>query len=148
MAHSRLADHRLQGVQEGEVVRLTEDEYRKLVGSDALLRRQTGMVVERGKSKYRNQPVIEDGQRFDSKLEARCYRWLKLRQSAGHVLWFIRQVPFRLEGEVIYRADFLAVLMTGGVEVIDAKGMLTRSTANKLKQVRARYGIDVVLWKG
>jgi hypothetical protein len=98
--------------------------------------------------KYRNQPVVEDGQRFDSKLEARCYQWLRMRTIAGEVRWVIRQVPFRLEGGVIYRADFLAMLMAGGSEVIDAKGMLTRSTANKLKQVKARYGIDVVLWKG
>jgi hypothetical protein len=97
---------------------------------------------------YRNQPVIEDDQRFDSKLEARCYRELMLRVASREVLYFIRQPNFRLEGGVVYRADFLAVLGAGGVEIIDAKGFLTRPTANKIKQVKARYGIDVVLWKG
>lgn len=99
-------------------------------------------------SKYRNQPTVVDGERFDSKLEARCFQWLKLRATSGEVLWFIRQVPFRLEGGVVYRADFLAVLAAGGVEVIDAKGHLTQASANKIKQVRERYGVEVVLWKG
>ena len=98
--------------------------------------------------KYRNQPVVIDGERFDSKLEGRCYSWLKLRMCAGDVRWFVRQVSFRLEGGVKYRCDFIACLMAGGVEVIDAKGMLTESSRNKIKQVKERYGIDVVLWRG
>ena len=98
--------------------------------------------------KYRNQPTIEDGQRFDSKLEARCYLELKLRQKSGEVLWFLRQVNFPLEGDVVYRCDFLAALADGSVEVIDATGMVTQVKANKLRQVKARYGIDVTLWRG
>lgn len=97
--------------------------------------------------KYRNQPTVEDGQRFDSKLEARCYRELKLRQKLGNVLWFIRQPSFYLHG-VRYRADFLAVMASGGVKVIDAKGALTQASANKIKQVKAIYGVDVELWGG
>lgn len=98
--------------------------------------------------KYRNTPVVEDGQRFDSKLEAACYRELMLRHAAGEVKWFVRQAAFRLEGGVIYRADFLVVLAPYGVEVIDAKGVLTQASANKIKQVEARYGVKVQLWKG
>lgn len=102
-------------------------------------------------SKYRNRPVIADGRRFDSQLEYRCYQELLLRRMAGEVLWFTRQVPFELPGAprpVIYRADFLAVLVNGGVEVIDATGMLTQVKRNKLKQVRAIYGVEVKLWSG
>jgi hypothetical protein len=98
--------------------------------------------------KYRNQPTYVEGQRFDSKLEWRCYDWLQLRREAGEVLWFIRQPSFRLEGGIQYRADYLAVLAAGGVEVIDATGPMTRVKANKLKQVRARYGVEVLLWRG
>lgn len=97
--------------------------------------------------KYGNTPTVVDGLRFDSKLEARCYEWLKLRQAAGEVRWFIRQVTFVLEGGVRYRADYLAVT-DAGVEVIDAKGVLTQASANKIKQMKDRYGIEVVLWKG
>lgn len=102
--------------------------------------------IERKPSKYRNVKVVIDGIRFDSKLEGRCYQDLVFRQRSGVVAWFILQPTFWLEGGVKYRADFLAVLASGGVEVIDAKGLLTRSTANKLKQVKARYGVDVQLW--
>lgn len=96
-------------------------------------------------AKYRNVKVTIDGIKFDSKLEGRCYEWLKLRQLAGDVRWFIRQVPFGLEGGVTYRADFLAVTWHD-VEVIDAKGRDTPESKNKRKQVLARYGVEVQLW--
>jgi hypothetical protein len=95
--------------------------------------------------KYRNTKVVHDGTHFDSKLEARCNDWLNLRKLGGEVLWFIRQVRFDLCGGVIYRADFLAVTTTG-VEVIDATGHMTPTKANKLKQVKASYGVDVIVW--
>lgn len=98
--------------------------------------------------KYRNVPVTADGERYDSKLEYRCAQWLELRKMAGEVAWVLRQPSFRLEGGVRYRADFLAVLTSGGVEVIDAKGKLTPECKNKLKQLTARYGVEVKLWPG
>jgi hypothetical protein len=123
--------------------------YKSMADMPANLRGWGGSLPPSVKpNKYRNQPTVEDGQRFDSKLEARCYRELKLRQAAGEVLWFIRQPTFLLEGEVRYRADFLAVLTAGGVEVIDAKGLITAECRNKMRQVKARYGVEVKLWKG
>jgi hypothetical protein len=97
-------------------------------------------------AKYRNVKVTADGIKFDSKLEARCYEGLKMRKQAGDVRWFIRQVPFRLEGGVVYRADFLAVTFHNDVEVIDATGRMTLGKLNKLRQVHARYGVEVILW--
>lgn len=96
--------------------------------------------------KYCNEPTTVDGYRFDSKLEARCFQELRLRRMAGEVLWFTRQVPFELPGGVRYRADFLAVLRGGGVEVIDATGFVTSTKKLKLKQVKAIYGVEVQLW--
>lgn len=116
------------------------------------LLRRTGMHVEVARieqppePKYRNKAVMVQGKRFDSKLEGRCYQWLNLRWKAGDVAWFVRQVPFELEGGVIYRADFVVVLAKGGIEVIDATGLLTQVKKNKLRQVKERYGLDVVLW--
>ncbi len=98
--------------------------------------------------KYRNVPTVEDGQRFDSKLEAACYRELKLRVAAGDLKWFTRQVSWELEGGVKVRIDFLAERASGGTEAIDAKGVLTQVAKNKYKQLKARHGIDVILWKG
>lgn len=93
--------------------------------------------------KYRNTPAKSaDGKRFDSKIERDYYEQLLLRWKAGDILWFVRQVTFELEGGVDYRADFL-VVTPAGVEVVDTTGLMTQVKANKLKQVRARYGIDV-----
>lgn len=96
--------------------------------------------------KYRNEPVVVDGIRFDSKLEARYYEQLKLRRAAGDVLWWARQVSFRLEGGVVFRADFVVALAAGPPDVVDCKGFLTRASANKHKQMLERYGIVVKLW--
>jgi hypothetical protein len=97
--------------------------------------------------KFGNKPyTLDDGTRFDSRLEWRCFEWLKARQVGGELLWFTRQVPFELEGGVVYRSDFLAALTGGGVEVIDAKGRDTQASRNKRKQVLARYGVEVRLW--
>jgi hypothetical protein len=92
--------------------------------------------------------VQVDGFWFDSKLEAAYYDSLKLQRKAGAIRWFIMQVPFRLPGGIIYRADFLIVWndeTTGGeyVTVADCKGAMTRTSLNKLKQVGELYGIKV-----
>lgn len=103
------------------------------------------LAPEQKPRKYRNEPVVVDGERFDSKLEARYYEQLKARRAAGEVLWWVRQVPFTLEGGVRYLADFLVVLAAGGADVIDCKGEDTQASINKRKQVKARYGVDVQL---
>lgn len=105
-----------------------------------------GVDAPKKPRKYRNTPTVIDGQRFDSKLESRCYLELRLRLISGDVQYFLRQIAFPLEGGVVYRCDFFAVLTAGGVEVIDATGMMTAVKRNKLKQVKARYGVDVKLW--
>jgi hypothetical protein len=95
------------------------------------------------KPKYRNVPALsDDGKRFDSKLERDYYQQLVLRWKAGDILWFVRQVNFELEGGVRYRADFV-VVMPAGVEVVDTTGVMTPAKRDKLKQMKARYGIDV-----
>lgn len=108
--------------------------------------------------KYRNQPTEYNGNRYGSKLEANYARQLDNEWHAGTVLWYTRQVPFVLEGGVIYRADFLVVRPYGTgasdfnalmppvhIEVVDSTGVMTQVKANKLKQVEARYGIVVLV---
>jgi len=118
----------------------------QLQGAPAKPMTPPAVVPAQKPRKYRNQVAFADGIRFDSRLEARCYEWLKARQQSGQIAWFIRQVPFGLEGGVIYRADFLAV--GSAIEVIDAKGRDTQASINKRKQVKARYGVEVQLWTG
>lgn len=108
---------------------MTSAEYRKLGG--------------RKPAKYRNTPTVVDGQRFDSKLEAKRYGELKALVAAGAIKWFIRQAPFRLPGGIVYRADFLIVWVNGQVTVEDSKGVMTAVSALKIKQVEAVYGITV-----
>lgn len=102
--------------------------------------------------KYRNEPTIVDGQRFDSKLEALQYKALKLERLAGTVLLFTRQMRFDLPGGVIYRLDFFVVrpVLIGSAvsivnEYIDCKGKLLQDSKNKIKQVESIYGIKIKL---
>jgi Protein of unknown function (DUF1064) len=95
--------------------------------------------------KYRNKRVVLDGWQFDSKLEASRYEGLKALRSAGAVAWFLCQVPFRLPGGIIYRADFLVVWKGLGLTVEDCKGARTRVSINKIKQVEEIYGIKITM---
>lgn len=103
----------------------------------------------KGKAKYRNVATVVDGQRFDSRLEAKRYQELKQLRAAGEVKWFICQPPFRLPGGITYRADFLIVWQRypGGndefVSVEDCKGVMTPVSAVKIRQVEEIYGIKV-----
>lgn len=100
------------------------------------------------RSKFGNQSAVgHDGARYGSKLEARYANELLLQVKAGTVCWYTQQVPFRLEGGVIYRCDFLVVRNPLAVEIIDCKGAMTQSARNKMKQVRARFGFDVLIYR-
>ena len=57
--------------------------------------------------KYNARAVVIDGIRFDSVKEGRYYNQLKLRQQAGEVLCFLRQVPIHLPGQTRLVIDFL-----------------------------------------
>lgn len=123
-------------------MRLTEQEY-----ADMMRRRSAPSAAPaKKKSKFKNiRCQSADGKNFASRLELDYYEQLLLRWKAGDVLWFIRQPSFDLEGGVVYRADFLVVTSARDIEVIDTKGHLLRDCKNKLKQLKARYGIEVQL---
>ena len=111
---------------------------------------RSSAVTTPRRRKFGNTPTERLGHKFDSKLEARCFEWLLSRVRAGEVAWFVRQVRFDLPGGVIARIDFEAVLTSGtgrdAVELLDAKGKLTQVAANKYKQIRELYGVEVKLW--
>jgi hypothetical protein len=104
-------------------------------------------LLYRGGNKYAANAIVVDGQRFDSKLEARRYLELKQLRRIGAIDFFLRQVPFHLPGGIIYRLDFLvrwpASYTAEPVTYEDCKGMMTRVSQNKIKQVEALYGIEV-----
>ena len=96
--------------------------------------------------KYGNQPVLEDEHSFDSKLEARRYRELKLLQKAGVIsqLEFHRHWDLHVNHIKIgyYEADF--TYLEGNQTVIeDAKGCKTALYKWKKRHVLAEYGIEI-----
>ena len=85
----------------------------------------------------------KDGKNFDSKIEARYYSQLKMRQSAGEVIFFLCQVPFLLPGGVRYVSDFQVFLSDGTVEFIDVKGRDTPMSIAKRKMVEDLYPVQI-----
>lgn len=95
------------------------------------------------KHKYNAKKTDVDGIRFDSKKEAKYYQELKLRQMAGEVVFFLRQVPFYLPGGVTYRVDFQEFHADGTVHFTDVKGMRTQSFIAKKKIVENLYPVEI-----
>ena len=100
------------------------------------------------KHKYNAKPTEVDNIRFDSKLEAKYYRVLKLAQKSGELLFFLRQVPLHLPGNVKYVCDFLEFWAPkngepGDVVFTDIKGMETATFKLKKKQVESLYPIEI-----
>jgi len=111
-----------------------------------------------------------DGIQFDSQLEMRRYKELKLLKAAGEIKYFLRQVPFHLPGGITARIDFMVVhwIRTGTADADvnpigwcaivyedckapagkRSKGRYNdadRVGVNKRKQIKALYGVEVKL---
>lgn len=97
----------------------------------------------RMRHKFNSVSVIRDGIRFQSKKEARYYDELKLKVKAGMVIFFLRQVPFDLPGNVKYRVDFQEFHADGDVKFVDVKGHRTPEYITKKKMVEALYPITI-----
>ena len=97
----------------------------------------------RHRHKYNAVKTELDGIKFDSKKEARYYLDLKLRVKAGEVIFFLRQVPFDLPGNVKYRVDFQEFHTDGTIHFVDVKGVRTTDFIMKKKQVEALYPVEI-----
>jgi hypothetical protein len=95
------------------------------------------------RNKYNAVKTKVDGITFDSKKEASYYRQLKMAVEEGEISYFLRQVPFDLEGNVKYRVDFMVVCNDGTIDYIDVKGHRTPVYILKKKQVEAHYPITI-----
>jgi len=85
-----------------------------------------------------------DGMKFHSKKEAAFYDDLKIAQHKdGWVLFFLRQVPFHLPGNVKYVCDFQVFYKDGSVDFIDVKGKRTAQYIRNKKMVEALYPIKI-----
>lgn len=99
--------------------------------------------MRRAFHKFRAKPTESDGIKFDSKKEARYYEGLKLRQRAGEVVFFLRQVPLHLPGGVRYVVDFVEFRADGTVVFLDVKGFKTPEYKAKKRMVESIYPITI-----
>lgn len=95
------------------------------------------------KHKFNAKRTEIDGISFASKKEASYYQTLCLRQKAGEVLFFLRQIPLRLPGNVRYVVDFLEFHADGTCHFIDVKGMKTEQYKMKKRIVESLYPIEI-----
>jgi hypothetical protein len=95
------------------------------------------------RTKHGNAPTTRDGIRFDSKLEAQYYDYLRLLIAAGEVSYFLRQVPLELTAGVTYRVDFMVVFTDGRHEYHEVKGHVTEVSRIKMRQAQALYPITL-----
>lgn len=117
----------------GSSTRMTVEEYRR-----------SGF---KSGNKYNAKRMFIDEQWFDSKAEGAHYLHLKNLWSLGQLKWFVRQVPFRLQGGFKYVADFLVYWTDGRIEVDEVKGCMTDLARLKIRQTEAIYGIKVNIIK-
>lgn len=99
----------------------------------------------RSRNKYGNVATVVDGIRFDSKKEANYYKQLKVRQAAGEVWFWLRQVPVHLPGGTKYVVDFLVFLKDGSAQFVDVKGRQTAVFRLKKREVEHHYPIKILL---
>lgn len=107
-------------------------------------------------SKYRNKPIVVDGERFDSGVEYKRWLELKLLERAGEIRDLQRQVKFPLCGSGFtvvahYIAD--ATYRTNAGEPV-AEDTKSEATAKlplfrlKSKLFRDNYGYDITIHGG
>lgn len=85
-----------------------------------------------------------DGEKFQSKKEARYFSQLQLARQSGELLFFLRQVPFHLPGGVRYVCDFAEFWKSGEVRFVDVKGFATAVYKSKKKMVEAMYPVKIL----
>ena len=91
------------------------------------------------KHKYNAKATVVDGIRFDSMREAAYYSELKLRQRAGEVVGWLRQVPIHLPGGTKLVVDFQEFHTDGTVHFVDVKGVVTDVFKIKKREVEFTY---------
>lgn len=93
--------------------------------------------------KFKAKRTEADGIKFASKRESEYYQKLCLAQKAGDLIFFLRQVPFYLPGNVRYVCDFTEFWADGTVRFTDVKGFRTPQYVSKKKMVEALYPVKI-----
>ena len=99
--------------------------------------------LETKKSKYNAEKRTVDNIKFASKKEAAYYQKLMMLQKSGKVLYFLRQVPFGLPGNIRYVVDFMIVWPYNRIQFVDVKGLRTKEFIRNKKMVEALYPVKI-----
>lgn len=91
------------------------------------------------KHKYNAVRCEYDGIMFHSKRERNRYIELNLLKKAQQILFFLRQTPFHLPGNVKYLCDFVVFWTDGNITFEDVKGFKTDEYIIKKKMVEDLY---------
>ena len=94
--------------------------------------------------KFNAKKTIRDGLKFDSNKEAEYYDTLKEKVENGEVLFFLRQVPIDLPGNIRYYCDFLVFNVDHTCDFIDVKGYKTPVYKIKKKQIESIYPFKIM----
>jgi len=94
-------------------------------------------------SKYKNVRTDYNGEIYDSKHESNRAAELVLMARAKEVVQVFEQVPFRLPGNRVYKADFVILWPDGTWTVEDAKGVRTPEYKIKRDLMLDTWGIKI-----
>jgi len=133
------------------MVRMSEEEYDRLMKKREALKNKREKESKpqkiahdfKKKNKFNAVKTKRGEFNFDSGKEAKRYDTLLSLQESGEVIFFLRQCPFHLPGNVTYRVDFLVFWADGHVSVEDVKGILTPQFIDKKKIVESLYPVEV-----
>jgi hypothetical protein len=132
-------------------VRWTAEDLARHNAKQDRLREGVKVIVgeRKAENKFHATPTVSNSIRFASKGEAALYDRLRMLESAGLIHYFLRQVPFHLPGNIVYRADFMVVMndrfhKNGVTRYLDFKGgPLHPIFVLKRKQVEELYPVKI-----
>lgn len=97
----------------------------------------------KSKSKYNAQKRTVDNIKFASIKEAEYYQKLMMMKQTDKILFFLRQVPFHLPGNIRYVLDFMEFWKDGRIRFVDVKGHKTKEYIRNKKMVEALYPVKI-----
>lgn len=100
-------------------------------------------LKKKKKSKYNSVSIEKKGIKFQSKLEAEFYELILKEEKKGFVKYHLRQIPFRLPGNIKYVVDFMLIMKNDEIQYIDVKGVMTDICRLKIKQVVDLYPVKI-----
>jgi len=102
--------------------------------------------------KYKAKPLMVDGIKFASSLEAKYFAELKLCERAGEITDIELQPKFSIDINGIHVCTVIADFRyrekkSGTIHTIDCKGMDMALSKLKRRLVRASFGVDIEIVK-